>query len=139
MHEPSLTELKAFDATARAGSMSAAARLLGLRQPTISAHIAHLESAWGVELFFRRGRRVELTEFGRTLRDATNRIFRAEEDALALLASARSHYQGRLTICAVGPVGGKAHSPEEYLEIDSMVPRAQAMARAIMRLEKAGL
>ena len=89
MHEPSLTELKAFDATARAGSMSAAARLLGLRQPTISAHIAHLESAWGVELFFRRGRRVELTEFGRTLRDATNRIFRAEEDALALLASAR--------------------------------------------------
>lgn len=103
MHEPSLTELKAFDATARAGSMSAAARLLGLRQPTISAHIAHLESAWGVELFFRRGRRVELTDFGRTLRDATNRIFRAEEDALALLASARSHYQGRLTICAVGP------------------------------------
>lgn len=103
MHEPSLTELKAFDATARAGSMSAAARLLGLRQPTISAHIAHLESAWGVELFFRRGRRVELTEFGRTLRDATNRIFRAEEDALALLASARSHYQGRLTLCAVGP------------------------------------
>jgi glutamate carboxypeptidase len=46
---------------------------------------------------------------------------------------------GAPTICAVGPVGGKAHSPEEYLEIDSMVPRAQAMARAIMRLEKAGL
>ena len=46
---------------------------------------------------------------------------------------------GAPTICAVGPVGGKAHSPEEYLEIDSMIPRAQAMARAIMRLEKAGL
>ena len=46
---------------------------------------------------------------------------------------------GAPTICAVGPVGGKAHSPEEYLEIDSIVPRAQAMARAIMRLEKAGL
>lgn len=38
------------------------------------------------------------------------------------------------TICAVGPVGGKAHSPEEYLEVDSIVPRAQALARAIMRL-----
>jgi glutamate carboxypeptidase len=36
-------------------------------------------------------------------------------------------------------VGGKAHSPEEYLEIDTMVPRAQAMARAVLRLEKAGL
>jgi glutamate carboxypeptidase len=46
---------------------------------------------------------------------------------------------GAPTICAVGPVGGKAHSPEEFLVIDSMVPRAQAMARAILRLEGTGL
>jgi glutamate carboxypeptidase len=46
---------------------------------------------------------------------------------------------GAPTICAVGPVGGKAHSPEEYLEVGSLVPRAQAMARAILRLEGAGL
>ncbi len=46
---------------------------------------------------------------------------------------------GAPTICAVGPVGGKAHSPEEYLEIATMVPRAQAMARAVMRLDAAGL
>jgi glutamate carboxypeptidase len=38
------------------------------------------------------------------------------------------------TLCAVGPVGGKAHSPEEYLEIESFVPRAQAMALTIARL-----
>lgn len=47
--------------------------------------------------------------------------------------------QGAPTICAVGPVGGLAHSPEEYLEISSFVPRAQAMARAVLRLEQAGL
>ncbi|HEX2216324.1 MAG TPA: M20 family metallopeptidase [Xanthobacteraceae bacterium] len=41
---------------------------------------------------------------------------------------------GAPTICAVGPVGGKAHSPEEYLEVDTMVPRAQNLALAIMRL-----
>ncbi len=46
---------------------------------------------------------------------------------------------GAPTICAVGPVGGKAHSPEEYLEVATMVPRAQAMARAILRLDAAGL
>ena len=46
---------------------------------------------------------------------------------------------GAPTICAVGPVGGKAHSPDEFLHIDSLVPRAQAMARAILRLEAAGL
>ena len=39
------------------------------------------------------------------------------------------------TICAVGPVGGNAHTPEEYLEVDSLVPRAKAMALAILRLE----
>ncbi|PZP39478.1 MAG: peptidase M20, partial [Azospirillum brasilense] len=46
---------------------------------------------------------------------------------------------GAPTLCSVGPVGGLAHSPEEYLEIGSMVPRAQALARAILGLEKAGL
>jgi len=41
---------------------------------------------------------------------------------------------GTPTICAVGPVGGKAHTPEEYLVVDSMVPRAQSLALAVARL-----
>ncbi len=41
------------------------------------------------------------------------------------------------TICAVGPVGGNAHTAEEYLEIASIVPRAQALALAILRLDPA--
>lgn len=103
MSELSLSQLKAFDATARLGSMSAAARALRLTQPTVSAHIARLEAYHGLELFFRRGQRVELTDFGRLLHETTKRVFRAEEDAWALLASARNRYRGRLAICAVGP------------------------------------
>lgn len=38
------------------------------------------------------------------------------------------------TLCSVGPVGGKAHSPDEYVEIASMVPRAQGLALAIGRV-----
>jgi glutamate carboxypeptidase len=38
------------------------------------------------------------------------------------------------TLCAVGPVGGRGHSPEEYMEVDTLVPRAQALALAILRL-----
>jgi glutamate carboxypeptidase len=38
------------------------------------------------------------------------------------------------TLCATGPVGGNAHTSEEYLEVGSLVPRAQALALAIMRL-----
>ncbi|NKC30653.1 M20 family metallopeptidase [Falsiroseomonas selenitidurans] len=41
---------------------------------------------------------------------------------------------GAPTLCAVGPVGGRAHTPEEYLELDSLVPRAQTVARAILKL-----
>jgi len=46
---------------------------------------------------------------------------------------------GTPTICAVGPVGGKAHTPDEFLRTDSLVPRAQACARAIMRLDQTTL
>jgi glutamate carboxypeptidase len=42
---------------------------------------------------------------------------------------------GAPTLCAVGPIGGRAHSPEEYLDVGSVVPRAQALALAIMRLD----
>jgi glutamate carboxypeptidase len=38
------------------------------------------------------------------------------------------------TLCSVGPVGGNAHTAEEYLDLDSLVPRAQALALAILRL-----
>jgi glutamate carboxypeptidase len=38
------------------------------------------------------------------------------------------------TLCAVGPVGGRGHSPDEYVEIDTLVPRTQALALAVLRL-----
>jgi glutamate carboxypeptidase len=41
------------------------------------------------------------------------------------------------TLCAVGPVGANAHTPEEYLEVESLVPRAQALALTILRLPPA--
>jgi glutamate carboxypeptidase len=46
---------------------------------------------------------------------------------------------GAPTLCSVGPVGGKGHTPDESLEIGSLVPRAQALARAILRLDQAGV
>ncbi len=43
---------------------------------------------------------------------------------------------GTPTLCATGPVGGNAHSPEEYLEVESVVPRAQALALAILSADQ---
>lgn len=45
--------------------------------------------------------------------------------------------QGVPTICGIGPVGGLAHGLDEYLEIDTVVPRAQAVALAVARLPAA--
>ena len=42
---------------------------------------------------------------------------------------------GAPTLCATGPVGGAAHSPEEFLRLDSLVPRAKAVALSILRLD----
>ncbi len=38
------------------------------------------------------------------------------------------------TLCGVGPIGGNVHTAEEWLDLDSIVPRAQALALAILRL-----
>jgi glutamate carboxypeptidase len=45
---------------------------------------------------------------------------------------------GTPTLCATGPVGGLAHTPEEYLDVDSLVPRAIALANAIADQTPAG-
>jgi DNA-binding transcriptional LysR family regulator len=47
---------RAFCATAVVGSLSAAARKIGLTQPTISRQVAALEDALGVTLFESRSR-----------------------------------------------------------------------------------
>lgn len=47
--------------------------------------------------------------------------------------------QGTPTLCGLGAVGGRAHTPDEYIELATLVPRAQAMALAIARLDSAGL
>jgi glutamate carboxypeptidase len=41
---------------------------------------------------------------------------------------------GAPTLCGVGPVGGKVHTPEEYIEVPSLRERTKALALTIMNL-----
>ena len=41
---------------------------------------------------------------------------------------------GATTLCGTGPVGGKAHTPDEYIELPTLVTRAQALALTMLRL-----
>ena len=54
--EPSWDELRTFIEVARDGSLSGAARRLGLTQPTVGRHVASLEAALGLTLFTRSPR-----------------------------------------------------------------------------------
>ncbi|MBE1285626.1 MAG: LysR family transcriptional regulator [Rhodobacteraceae bacterium] len=63
--------LRAFLATAEQGSLSAAARHLGLTQPTLSRQVAALEQELGVLLFERVGRTLVLTQLGADLLEHT--------------------------------------------------------------------
>lgn len=74
-------QVRAFLATAEEGSLSAAARALGLTQPTLSRQVAGLESDLGVTLFEREHRSMSLTESGlallehvRAMGDAATRV-----------------------------------------------------------------
>ena len=74
-------QARAFLVTAEEGSLSAAARALGLTQPTLGRQVAALEDELGVALFERIGRRLELTPSGleliehvRAMGDAANRV-----------------------------------------------------------------
>jgi LysR family transcriptional activator of nhaA len=64
-----------FWMTARTGSVTRASEELMLRQPTVSAQIRALEKAIGHRLFERAGRRMELTDIGRTVYSYADEIF----------------------------------------------------------------
>lgn len=67
---PSLAGLEAFEAAARHGSFTAAARELHVTQSAVSHRIRALEEQLGMSLFVRVGRRIELTDGGHALADA---------------------------------------------------------------------
>jgi aminoethylphosphonate catabolism LysR family transcriptional regulator len=98
-----LTQLRAFHRVAQAGSYSLAARSHGVSQPTLSAQVKELEASYGVALFDRRGRGVQLTPTGQSLYAVTTRLFAAEEEAGALLAGSRALTRGFLRVSADGP------------------------------------
>jgi DNA-binding transcriptional LysR family regulator len=67
MAEPDWSHYRAFLAVLREGSLSAAARALGLAQPTLGRQIAELEQALGAALFIRSPRGLVATDAARDI------------------------------------------------------------------------
>ncbi len=88
--------LSAFIEVADTGSFSRAGERLHLSQPAISKRIAALEDALGQPLFDRVGRRIDLTDAGRTLLPHARRVLAELEDARRALSRLSGTVSGRL-------------------------------------------
>jgi DNA-binding transcriptional LysR family regulator len=83
------TLVRSFLTTAETGSLSAAARRLGLTQPTLGRHIQELEQSLGVVLFIRSQRGLEPTSSGEELIE-TARAMREAAEAFERQATGRA-------------------------------------------------
>ena len=119
-------QLKAFLETAETGSLSAAARKLGLTQPTLSRQVAAIEQSMGVTLFERVGKSMALTPTGLDLLEHA-RAMGAAAEALSLAATGSSQaVRGVVSVSATDavattllpPLVKKLHDQEPGIAID---------------------
>jgi len=117
-------QARAFLVTAEEGSLSAAARLLGQRQPTLSRQVASLEQDLDVVLFERVGKKLLLTKSGIELLEHFQSMGQAASH-ISLKASGQSQtIQGRVTITATD-VMATYHLPLILSEIRRKAPEIE--------------
>lgn len=95
-------ELKSFHMVARLGSITQASKKLGLSQPTVTTQIRNLEAQYGVELFYRGGRRLTLSDDGVRLLPMVQTLLQQEADIEFFLRNS-GRLQGSLRIAATAP------------------------------------
>src|SRR5258708_39169816 len=95
-----ITGMQVFSRAAHAGSLSAAARQLGLSPGMATKHLDALEERLGVRLFQRSTRKLSLTEPGQQYLEAMTRFLPELEEVEATIASQRVEATGLLRLNA---------------------------------------
>ena len=103
--------LQVFAKVAASGSLSAAARDMGLSQTMVTKHVAALEARLGVKLFHRSTRRLSITEAGRNYLESVGRILAELEAADASIAADRFEPRGLLRLNAPVSFGSRQIAP----------------------------
>lgn len=124
--------VRAFLVTADEGSYSAAARALGIAQPTIGRQVAALEAQLKVSLFERAGRGVALTPTGLELVEHVRRMSEAAAQVSRVAAGKATSIEGPL--CLTGselvasallpPLVAKLHALHPGLELEVVASNA---------------
>ncbi len=87
-----------FWMVAKHGSISAACEILHLAQPTISTQLSILQESFGAILFRKQGRRLELTDTGRTVFHYADEIFSIGRELTQVLKGEHSENSLRLSL-----------------------------------------
>ena len=87
---PSLSALRALEATVRTGSFSGAARVLNVTHAAVAQQVRNLEEQLGYALVVRDGRLLSFTDQGRTLAEAANEGFGTIQVALTEIDKSRN-------------------------------------------------
>ena len=106
-----VTGMQVFARVATLGSLSAAARVLGMSQTMATKHMAALEDRLGVKLMHRTTRRFTLTEPGRIYLDAVERILGDIDDADAAASAETLQVRGTLRLNAPVSFGIREIAP----------------------------
>src|SRR5438477_8633449 len=100
-----LQQLRTFRAVADHMSFSAAAVDLGISQPSVSYQVKELETALGLPLLDRLGKRVRLTEAGQVLYEYASRTLALLDEAALVMQEMRGIERGTLRVGASTTVG----------------------------------
>ena len=115
------THLRAFLATAEAGSLSAAARQLGLTQPTVGRQVAALEEELQLALFERTQRSMTLTDAGRDLLVEARKMGDAATQ-ISVIARGRTHrLDGTIRVTASDMMSAYV-LPDTLLKLRTLAP-----------------
>lgn len=106
-----ITGLQVFSRLAALGSLSGAARALGMSQTMATKHMAALEDRLGTKLVHRTTRKMTLTEAGRDYLESAERILADFEEAEARVASDAIEVRGTLRLNAPVSFGIRELAP----------------------------
>lgn len=128
---------RAFLVTAEEGSFSAAARALGLAQPTLGRQVSALEEELGVVLFERVGHRLVLTETGSELAEQVRQMNEAAARFSLIAAGQSQDVNGVVRIAAsqavsaylVPPVVERVRKAHPGIEIELVVSNTSSDLR----------
>lgn len=97
-----MLHLRAFLTISKHLNLSHAAETLGMAQPALSRMMTKLQDEIGVQLYFRKGRGIALTDAGRALQHRADDIINRVDDAVGLIADMRAGVAGHVRI-GTGP------------------------------------